>query len=216
MATHEAPGEASAAPDRPPPAPETTPPPAAGTAPPPAKHRNVWIWVSAGLAAVAVGLLIWGLSTRSDLDHANQQVSSLQAQLAQGKQAGSDKAADYQKAYDDLEQQLGATNQDLAAAQQDAKDAQAKAKQAQQDADAADQRASDAKSKTDKADAQADKASADAKAAQAESQQMRDCAGALASAVATVSASSDPQAAVEKVKPDLQALAPGCKSAFSG
>ena len=144
----------------------------------------------------------------ADLDAAGQ--------LAQGKQAGSAKAADYQKAYQDLEQQLGAANQDLAAAQQDAKDAQAKAKQAQQDADAADQKAASAKSKTDKANAQTDKANADAKAAQAQAQQMQDCAKALASAVATVSAGDDPQAAVEQVKPELQAIAPGCKAAFSG
>jgi uncharacterized protein (DUF3084 family) len=214
MATHDAPREATpGTPASAPPTPES-PPAGAGTAPP--KHRNRWIWVSALLAAVCVALLIWGLSTRSDLDDANQQVSTLQGQIAQGKQTGSDKAADYQKAYQDLEQQLGASNQDLAAAQQDAKAAQAEADQAQQDADAASEKAANAKSKTDKANAQTDKANADAKAAQAQAQEMQDCAKAFASAVATVSAGDDPQAAVEQIKPDLQAIAPGCKAAFSG
>src|SRR3954454_16074517 len=120
----------------------------------PPKHRNRWIWVSAVLGAVCVALLIWGLSTRSDLNHANQQISTLEGQIAHGKRTGSDKAADYQKAYQDLEQQLGAANQDLAAAQQDAKEAQAKADQAQHDADAAAEKAANAKSKTDKANAQ--------------------------------------------------------------
>src|SRR4051794_30400794 len=30
--------------------------------------RSPWLWVSLALALVAVGLLVWGLSTKSDLD----------------------------------------------------------------------------------------------------------------------------------------------------
>jgi hypothetical protein len=50
-----------------------------GGAPPeepaPKKHRSPWMWVSLVLAVVAIGLLIWGISTRSDLDDAQKEAS---------------------------------------------------------------------------------------------------------------------------------------------
>ena len=71
------------------------------------------------LAVVAVGLLVWGLKTQSDLDDANQQVKDLQAQINKGKTAGGAAAVSFKAVYDDLEKQLGATNADLASTQQD-------------------------------------------------------------------------------------------------
>src|SRR3954453_18783310 len=59
-------------------------PPAA----PPKKHRNAWIWVSGVLGLIAVGLLIWALTLRSDvgstqteLDGAKQQLTSANKDL---------------------------------------------------------------------------------------------------------------------------------------
>ena len=43
------------------------------------KKRNVWIWISALLAVVAAGLLIWALSVNSDLNSTQDQVDSLQS-----------------------------------------------------------------------------------------------------------------------------------------
>src|SRR6478609_8102334 len=88
------------------------------------KHRNWWVWISAGLAVVAVGLLICGLSTRPDLDDSQQQVKNLQAQIDQGKQATSTAGASYKHAYAALEDTLGTTQADLSQTEQDLKDAQ--------------------------------------------------------------------------------------------
>jgi septal ring factor EnvC (AmiA/AmiB activator) len=86
---------------------------------------------------VDVGLLIWALTIRSDLDSTQQDVDQLESQLDQSKETGSTVASAIKTAYDDLVAQLGSTQEDLAASEQeinDAKDAQAKA---EQDAEAA-------------------------------------------------------------------------------
>jgi DNA repair exonuclease SbcCD ATPase subunit len=168
----------------------------------PAKHRNVWIWVSAALGAVAVALLVWGLSTKSDLDDANSRASQLEEQIAQGKHAASNGAASYQYAYQTIEDQLGQSKEDLAGTEQDLEDAQAKTKQAQQDA-------ADAKS-------QAEKANAEAQAAQEQLKVAQDCVKAFASAGVQVAQSADPKAEAEKVKPELQAIASDCRAALTG
>jgi preprotein translocase subunit SecF len=168
----------------------------------PAKHRNVWIWVSAALCAVAIALLVWGLSTKSDLDSANQQVSQLKEQVDQGKHATSNAAASYQVAYSTIEEQLGVAKEDQAATEQDLKDAQAKADQAQQDA-------ADAKSQTDKANA-------DAQAAEEQLKVAQDCVKTFLSAAQTLAQSDNPEAEAEKLKPQLQDIAPDCKAALTG
>jgi hypothetical protein len=66
----------------------------------PEKRRNWWIWLSAGSAIVVVGLLIWALTLRSDVDSAqaetqaasqelettNEQLEATQAELNSTKQ----------------------------------------------------------------------------------------------------------------------------------
>jgi uncharacterized membrane-anchored protein YhcB (DUF1043 family) len=100
----------------------------------PKKHRNPWIWVSVGLAVVVVGLLIWALSTRSDLDSANQDNEELQSQLEKGKETSSDALEDAKAAYDDVTKDLGATSEDLAAAEQDVDQAEKAAEKAEAEA----------------------------------------------------------------------------------
>lgn len=53
----------------------------------PKKHRSPWIWVSVGLAVVAVGALVWVFLTRSDLNDTQSKLDSTQQELAssQGK-----------------------------------------------------------------------------------------------------------------------------------
>jgi hypothetical protein len=48
----------------------------------PAKPRKPWIWLSALLAIVAAGLLIWALTLQSDLDSTQQELESAQQELA--------------------------------------------------------------------------------------------------------------------------------------
>ena len=68
---------------------------AVSTTPPPTdahSTRSAWMWVSLGLAVVAAGLLIWALTTKSDLDatqaeldSTNQQVEQLKTDAEQNK-----------------------------------------------------------------------------------------------------------------------------------
>ena len=93
----------------------TTPEPDAALTPPdeaPKKKRNAWIWVSAGLGLIAVGLLIWALtlrsdvdSTQGDLDSAKQELASTEEELATA------------------QQELGSTKQELDTAAQQLDDA---------------------------------------------------------------------------------------------
>jgi hypothetical protein len=173
------------------------------------KHRNWWIWVSAGLGVVVVGLLIWGLQTRSDLHDA-------QAQLDKGKQATSTAGSSYKQAYADLEAQLGTTKADLAQTEQDLQDAQKAADKAQQDATAAKQQADQAQTAKDKSDAQAKQAKADADAAQAKNTVTADCAQAYLTEVGSLLESEDPEAQAATAKQELQAITADCKAALGG
>src|SRR3954462_12585479 len=72
------------------PQPDAASPPPEGARKP---SRNVWMWVAAALALVAIGLLIWALRSQSDLDSAQadlksteQEVQSTQKELSATKQ----------------------------------------------------------------------------------------------------------------------------------
>ena len=178
--------------------------------------RNWWIWVSAGLAVVVVGLIVWQLNTQSDLDAAEAQVKDLQAQIETGKQNGSDTAAAYQAAYQDLEQQLGATQQDLSATEQELKDAQQAGKDAEANAAEAEQRAKAATSDVDKAEAEADQARAELAAAESRATVTKDCANAFVGELTAVAQSPDPSAAAADAKAKLQGIVSDCQTALGG
>ncbi|MEP6953793.1 MAG: hypothetical protein ABI950_06990 [Solirubrobacteraceae bacterium] len=193
--------------DVPPPAPGTQGGPPEGTGP--KKHRNAWIWVSAAVALIAVGLLIWGLNTQSDLD-------SEQKQASQNKEAAGTVASSSKAAYDDLQQELGTTSGDLAQTEQDLKGAEQSATKAEQDAAAAKKTADQAKNETDKAKAQADEANAQADAAKSKSVIAADCAKAYFSAFGALFEGESVEAQVPVVKKELQSIAGDCKTAFGG
>ena len=69
---------------------------------PPKQRRNAWIWVSAGLGLVAVALLVWSLTLRSDLD-------STQDELNGAKQ----EATSANQELETTQQELSSTKQDL-------------------------------------------------------------------------------------------------------
>ena len=147
------------------------------------KRRNPWIWISALLAIVSVGLLVWALTVNADSDTTQEQLDAAQRELDtttqelestkqdvealqsseadQGQRRGSGLLtvgafATAKALYDDLAAQLGATQEDLGAVEQDLQDANDKAKQAEQDAKTAKKRADQADNETDEAKAQAD------------------------------------------------------------
>ena len=178
-------------------------------------RRNPWIWVSAFLAIVVVGLVIWQLDTQSELDKTQQTVKDQQAQIDKATATGTDAAASYKTAYQDLEQELGTTQQDLSQIEQELKDAQKSATQAQQDATAAKQQAEQANTANDKAAAEADQAKAEADAATAQTTITKDCANAFLAEISTVMQSEDPNAAAAAAKQELQAIAKDCKAALA-
>jgi DNA repair exonuclease SbcCD ATPase subunit len=206
---------------------------------PSSKHRSPWLWVSLLLGVVAIGLVVWALSLKSDRDDAQQQLTSTEQQLDKTKQdleqeqaqptatptpedgrngalvaAGGLAAA--KSVYDDLTAQLGATQEDLAATEKGLEQANADAEQAQKDADAASKKASQANNKTDKANAEADKAKADAKAAESKATVVADCTKAYFSALGALLEGDDPKAQADKVREQMKGITSECQAALAG
>jgi chromosome segregation ATPase len=211
--------------------------------PEPSKPRNWWIWISAALAVVAVGLLAWALSVRSDLDSTEQDLAAAKKELTATKEeldtaqqelasaneelqsanddhraeavvaAGSLAAA--KALYDDLAEQLGATEEDLDATQQDVADAQERADQAEQDAADAAEQASQAGNETEKAQAEAEQARAEAEAANAQLEIAVDCAKAYVTAFGELFEGDDPEDQAAAVRKQFESITKDCKDALA-
>jgi uncharacterized membrane-anchored protein YhcB (DUF1043 family) len=201
---------------------DTTPSPTGASTTQKSKH-SAWMWVSIGLAVVVAGLLIWGLTTKSDLDDtqsqldsANQQVEQLKTETEQNKGVAGTIAEAAKGAYNQLAQQLGATSEDLAATQQDLSTAQQEATQAEQAATKTKQAVDQATSATDKAKATADDLQAQANAAKAKGTVAADCARASVAAIGQLFEGESVQAQAQAVKQQLQTIGADCKSALAG
>ena len=81
-------------------------------------RRNPWIWISALLALIAIGLLVWALSLRSDLDDTQQQVADLQTQIDSGGSKAQDIASAAKSLAEDVRSAVGGASEDLAAAKE--------------------------------------------------------------------------------------------------
>ena len=216
-----------------------------GAAPPgseaPQKRHSRWIWVSAVLALVAVGVTIWALTLRSDLDSTQQELDTTTQELASTKQeldttkqqlaTAQQDVEDLQSSqrrrtgvalvtgkvlYDEFAKQLGAAHDELAATQQDVEDANKAATQAEQDAAAAKQDAADASTETDKAKAEAKQAKAESQAAQSKAKAARGCAKAYIEAFGGLFEGDSASAQAETVRKDLQSVTADCKDALAG
>jgi len=200
------------------------------------KRRNWWVWISALLALVAAGLLVWALSVKSDQESTQDELASTKQQLEKSEQqqaqatptatptpadGGSGGAvavagglAAAKAVYDDLTEQLGATQEDLAATEQDLKEANAKAEQADKDAAAAEKQAASADNETDKAKAEADQAKAEATAAESKAAIVAECAKAYFSAFGTLFEGDDVGAQAEQVREQLKGITSECQAAL--
>jgi hypothetical protein len=209
--------------------------------PEPGKRGNGWIWVSAALAVVVVGLLAWGLKTKSDLDSANDKLAATEQELASAqKQLGAaQKDAEQLKAeqeeqtgrrtvltagtlatakslYDDLAEELGAAQQDLEATKADLEAANKKAAQAADDAQAAEKKSKQADNETEKAQAEAEQAQAELAAAESKASIVADCAKAYVSAFGGLFEGDDPSKQAPAVRDEFADITSGCKTALSG
>ena len=200
------------------------------------KRRNWWVWISALLALVAAGLLVWALSVKSDQESTQDELASTKQQLEKSEQqqaqatptatptpadGGSGGAvavagglAAAKAVYDDLTEQLGTTQEDLAATEQDLKEANAKAEQADKDAAAAEKQAASADNETDKAKAEADQAKAEATAAESKAAIVAECAKAYFSAFGTLFEGDDVGAQAEQVREQLKGITSQCQAAL--
>jgi chromosome segregation ATPase len=176
------------------------------------KKRSPWLWVSIGLAAAVIGLLIWGTNSQSDLDKAQKDAQDLQSQVDQGQETASAIVASVRDVVNDLKTQLGSANEDLAASEQQVKDAEAAAATAEQEAAAAEEQAGEAESQTDKANAEADEARAEARAATSELDVAAGCATSYASAFGAL---VDGQSSSD-VKKQPETITADCKAALAG
>jgi hypothetical protein len=173
-------------------------------------RRSAWMWVSIVLAVVAIGLLVWALSTKSDLnstqsdlDKANQQIAQLNTKSEQSKGVASTITAAGKAAFNALAQQLGVTSADLAATQQQLQTAQQNAQQAAQQAQ------DKTKSKTEQLQAQVNEAKANASVA-------ANCAKASLSAIGGLFDGNGIISQLPTVKSNLQSIGTQCKTALSG
>ena len=211
----------------------------------PKKHRNPWPWVCGGIAVVAIGALVWAFTTRSDLNDTQSKLDSTEQELASAQQKldatptatptpaetptatpeDDDKGnalltagaiAAVKGLYDDLKQQLGATQEDLEQTQQDLEQANQQAEQAEKDAAAAKDKAEQAGNETEKARAQAEQARADQKAAESKLQVATDCAKAYISAFGTLFDADDLKAQAAKVRDQFSQIHDDCQKAFAG
>jgi len=206
----------------------------------PPERRNWWIWVSAALAAVAVGLLIWALAMRSDLDRTEKQLESARQELAgaqeqldstsqelattqddlaaaqqdaeEGDGAGAGAVAAAGALYKQFADRLDATEQDLAATQKELDEAQRAAEQADEEAEAAEQRAAEAGNETEKAQAQAEQATAEAKAAESRAAMAVDCSKAFIGALGGLFEGDDVEAQAKVVREQLDGIIADCQA----
>ena len=180
--------------------------------PPKEKHRNPWIWVSGVVALVAVGLLIWGVTTQSDLDNSEDAVSDLQTQVG-NESAESDAAKDLA---DELAEDLGSTSDDLQATEEKLGEAEQSAQKAAADEAAAKEDAEQAQDATEKAQAESREAQARADAAQSSAAVAGDCARAYVTAFGTLFEGESVQSQATVVREQLQGISGQCRSALSG
>jgi chromosome segregation ATPase len=209
----------------------------------PKHRRSPWLWVSVVLAVVAVGALVWGLAVKSDRDSAQQQLADTQQELAgtqdelsstkkeldssqqeasapeEDKNAGGTVVtvgalAGMKALYDDLADELGATQEDLATTQQDLAEADKKAEKASQDAAAAEQKAKEADNETDKAKAEADQAKAEAEATKSKAAIAADCAKAYFGALGDLFEGDNPEDQAAAVREKLSGITGDCKAAL--
>ena len=180
---------------------------------------NRWIWASAALAVVAVGVLVWALTLRSDrdetqadLEQANQQVAALEAE-EQTPDTTMQKALD--AAYEELSTRLGTKGEDLESALAAVEEAKRTADAAVAKAATAKEAAAGIEGATEKAQATADQAQAEAEAAKAKGTVVADCAKASFAALGELLDGASLTAQLSTLRDTLGTIADDCKTALS-
>jgi hypothetical protein len=162
-----------------------------------------WIGLCAVLAVVAIGVGIYAMQTKSDLDDANETIARQQQQLSEAESGGGAALDTARAAAGQLIQALGVTQDDVEALQQQVDDAAAKVEDAQARAEEA---AGDARAR----------AEAERDAAVAQADEVKACAQSALAALRGIFDADSLSAGVQAAMQDLQALQPQCGSTLSG
>jgi cysteinyl-tRNA synthetase len=203
------------------------------TAAAPAKSRKPWIWLTAVLAVVAAGLLIWALTIRSDLDSTQKELATAQQELASTQKELDSAKQDIEELksqpaeeddshpgavlaagkvlYDEFSAKLDAAREDQAANEQALADAEKATAQAEKDAAAAQEAAGAASDETAKANAEAEQARAEAAAAESRAAAAAACAKAYISAFGGLFEGENPQDEADAVREELTRITADCK-----
>jgi Skp family chaperone for outer membrane proteins len=209
---------------------------------PQGRRRNPWIWVSAGLAVVVLGIAVWALTVKSESDDANDELKRTQQQLAGAHEeleaaqqtptatATPEAQGDSQDGggllaagalaagtavIKDLQAELGATQEDLEATEQKVEESTKQAEAADEKAAAAAKQADKANDATARAEAEADQAKAEVDAAESRAAIVRECTRAYLTAIGQLFEGDDPEAQAAEVRDRLEGVTVQCKSAFA-
>jgi len=159
---------------------------------------------------IAAGLVVWGIVTRSNLNDA-------QAKLDESAAAQTTAVAGFKKAYDEITEELGATQESLAEAEQEVKDSSAAADQAQQAADAAQQEAEAVRQQEASAQQAEEKERDQAvKAAESKAEVTKSCAKAYAAALGSLFEGDSVKDQADAVRTQLQSVSADCSAALGG
>jgi DNA repair exonuclease SbcCD ATPase subunit len=176
--------------------------------PGPRHPARKWIVATVVLGLAAIGLGVWALSLRSDVEDKDAQIAAQQQQLdeeqdvaGQARDAASRFAADAQQALRELGDELEQVGDAAAATREETQQAIERAEQA--GAEASD-RVDEAGDEVERARAEADEAAARAEAAGA-------CARGYISAIAGAVDAESIDAGVEQAREDIEALSGSCE-----
>jgi hypothetical protein len=167
------------------------------------KRGRPWGWIAVAgiLGAAALGLGIWAIQLNSDLDDANRTVATQEQQITEAQERGGDLVQSAKQAFDDLSNELGASQADLESTQAELDDAT-------ESADQAAQQAAQAADETEQLQSELDGAEAKAQGAAA-------CTRSVVAALGGIFEGETLQAGVEAAAADVRALQPECGAALS-
>ena len=220
--------------------PPASEPPAADEQPPPgpesSHHRNPWLWATAGLVVVAIGLGAWALNERSNADDAKADLQAEQqkpATTTTRAQTETQPPATTQETQPPQETQTDTGDDDgprigvlagvtaaFAAARKQLNENQAQVDDLEKEVDKANADADKAQQDADKAKGQAESSSDAQKKAEkrqlgAKAQAAAACAKSMLEIVGDIPKASSPEEGLKAAGDEVTALVPKCKQSVA-
>ena len=180
------------------------------------RHRTGWIVATVILALAVIGLLIWALSTQSDLDSANTTIEAQHQAAAKAGENAKQTGQNAQEASASAKQSYDDVSSDLAAEKETNAQLQSDVNQAEKDKAKAKESAAQANTETDKAKAETDKAKAETDTAKAEADAATSCAQGAVNAFGAIFEGDNLRDGVDQAVARLKELKGTCTGPLSG